>query len=141
MLSKFGAFLKTLMIKKDNMTQEALAKDLKCSPSYLSSILNGQVSPGIEFLKKCKEYFNLGNEDTIELFRTAFSSSKTITLDMSYFPPQNQTWMIDLLTTFLLYPKLEFITTDEISFTQAIDTINSILAQKTELNPLDEKDR
>jgi transcriptional regulator with XRE-family HTH domain len=140
MLTDFGTFLKTLMLKKGNITQDALAKKLGCSPSHLSVILNGQMSPGIEFFEKCRDYFDLNNEETITLLRTGLSSSKTITLDMSYFPPKNKTWFIDILTALLLYPKMDYVTTEEIVFDKALATIKDILASQSALNPMRKAD-
>jgi hypothetical protein len=59
---------------------------------------------------------------------------------MSYFSPKNKTWLIDILTALLLYPKMNYVTTEEIVFNEALATINNILANKNTLNPMRKTD-
>jgi transcriptional regulator with XRE-family HTH domain len=68
MLTDFGVFLKTCMINKGNPPQKNLAKDLTVSSSQLSNILNGKRDPDIEFLNRCRKYFELTNDETVKLF-------------------------------------------------------------------------
>jgi transcriptional regulator with XRE-family HTH domain len=126
MATDFGKFLKQYMIKND-LTQGDAAKALNYSPSNFSNILTGKKSPDVEFLIRCQKYFKLDKKETIELFRQAFSSSDTITLDTSYFPPHEKDWIVDVLVTLVLFPKREFMTAEDLEFNKAVKIITSYL--------------
>jgi plasmid maintenance system antidote protein VapI len=136
MLTEFGEFLKILMIGKGNITQDALGKDIGCSASQISKIITGKKSPDLDFLIKCKEYFGLDKQTTVDFFRAALSSSTVITLDMSYFSGRNKKWLIDTLPTFLLFPERQYCTGDELALEGAIETIKRVLTEADTLNPL-----
>jgi transcriptional regulator with XRE-family HTH domain len=136
MLTNFGVLLKTHMLKTKNSSQGAFANALGCSPSQLSLILNGKKDPDIEFLIRCREYFNLNNEETIAFFKVAFSSSKNVTINMDYFLQSNKEMFIDALSSLLLYPKLSYLTADDIKFREAIKIMTDVIRGKNTLNPM-----
>jgi hypothetical protein len=98
--------------------------------------MSGKKSPDLEFLVKCKEYFALDNRKIIDLFRTALSSSTVITLDMSYLPKKNKQWIVDVLPPFLLFPKMQYCTGDELAIEGAVNTIKRVLTDTTNKNAL-----
>jgi transcriptional regulator with XRE-family HTH domain len=127
MMTDFGILLKTFMIKK-RMTQYKLSKELGCSQSQLSAIFNGKTDPDMAFLIRCKEFFSLNIEDSIELFRKAFASSKSITIDKAYLPQGNENWLIETLIFLLLYNEKNYTTELDIQIEKAFklitDTVN-----------------
>jgi transcriptional regulator with XRE-family HTH domain len=108
MLSEFGVFLKILMVDKGDITQYALGKELGCSASMISNIITGKTSPNFAFLVRCREYFGLKGKDVVDMFRTAFHSSDSIDIDMSYFPEKGKAHIADILAPLLLHPEIGF---------------------------------
>jgi hypothetical protein len=47
--------------------------------SQISNIITGKRSPDLNFLVRCKEYFGLDKQKTVDFFRAALSSSTVIT--------------------------------------------------------------
>jgi transcriptional regulator with XRE-family HTH domain len=143
MLTDFGVLLKTCMIKKGNPPQENLAKDLAVSSSQLSNILNGKRDPDVEFLNRCRNYFELTDDETVKLFKTAFLSSESVTIDMGYFPKSNKEWFVDILVSLLFFPEANYMSPNDLQFYEAIKTVKTMLESKNSLNPMrggDEKE-
>jgi DNA-binding XRE family transcriptional regulator len=56
MNTEFGKLIHVLRIKKNNITQDEMARDLGCSASLISTIVNGKTSPDLQWLVKCPEF-------------------------------------------------------------------------------------
>ncbi|MDR2068728.1 MAG: helix-turn-helix domain-containing protein [Spirochaetaceae bacterium] len=116
MSTELGKMIKSLRIRKDDITQKTLAADLNYSTGYLSNIIMGKIDPDIEFLVKCKNYFNLNKQDTIELFNKALLSCKTIILQDSYLTKRKKELLIKVIVAILLLP-------DQTSFDSNLNNI------------------
>jgi transcriptional regulator with XRE-family HTH domain len=107
MSNLFTEKLKVFMItKKKDISQKDLAKEVGVSAAALSNIMTGKKSPPVEFLIKCKEYFDLSDEETVDFFISAFSFSDTITLDAAIYLNDNRRKLLGIIiTTLLLLPE------------------------------------
>jgi transcriptional regulator with XRE-family HTH domain len=128
MVTEFSKKILILMVERDNMAHKELAKSIGCSSAFLSNILTGKTSPSIDFIIRCKEYFNLSVEATIDLFRSAFSSSPSIFLDPSNFNADRREALAKLITFVLLYPETNKAASDEEK--REFDFYNSMLNKK-----------
>jgi transcriptional regulator with XRE-family HTH domain len=105
MTNEFTEELSIHMIKKGKITQTEFAKNLGCSASFMSNVMTGKTSPDIPFIIKCRDFFNLSDNETLELFKKAFSSSNTIPLDTSYFGKDIKKILGSIVAILLLFPK------------------------------------
>jgi transcriptional regulator with XRE-family HTH domain len=133
MTTEFGQMIKILRIKKDNISQDELASKLDYSQGYLSNIVTGKIDPDIEFLLKCQKYFDLDKDETIALFKAAFSSCKTFTLPSKYLPKDRREWLTKVIVTLLLMPELPFYDSNNAKFEEAISRIDKQLTEYKEL--------
>jgi transcriptional regulator with XRE-family HTH domain len=102
-VTELGTFLKHLMLERNNMSQKKLSEDLGYSESQFSNIMNGKANFSMKYLIKCREYFNLNKEKTIELFRCAFSSFDKIVIEPEYLNKERKSMLISVMVSLLLY--------------------------------------
>lgn len=139
MNTELGKMIKIWRIRKNDISQAALAADLNYSAGHLSNIITGKIDPDMEFLIKCKDYFNLDKKETIELFHTAFSSSKNITLQPAYLTSERKDWLIKVLTVLLLMPEPESFSEPKAKIEDAIKVIVAALNRFPEFRTFDEQ--
>jgi DNA-binding XRE family transcriptional regulator len=106
MENEFGKLIRVLRAKKDDLKQWQMAKDLGCSDGHISNVEKGKgrVAPEFSWLVKCRNYFNLSNEETVDFFKKAFSSYKEINLNMECFPEEQKEWLVSIIVFLLLFP-------------------------------------
>jgi transcriptional regulator with XRE-family HTH domain len=136
-MTEFGMLIKTALLKK-NLTQQAFAQAIGCSAGHLSTILNGKKDPDMDFLVRCKECLALPNDEAIEFFRAALSSSKIITIDTSYLVPEMKKCLPDILVPIIFFPQRMSQNPTTMDFDAAIKIINDILRNmaKNDLNAM-----
>jgi transcriptional regulator with XRE-family HTH domain len=136
MSTELGKMIRIWRIRKGEISQEALAAELNYSAGYFSNIITGKIDPDMEFLIKCRNYFNLNKEETIELFHAAFLSSKTITLQPAYLTPERKNWLVKVLTTFLLMPEPTSYNSAKAEIERSVEAIAAALNKFTEFKTL-----
>jgi transcriptional regulator with XRE-family HTH domain len=137
MATDFGKLLKSyIILKKNDMPHNVVAKEIGYSPTMFSFILNGKKAPDIDFLVKCRDYFELTKDETVAFFKLAFTSSPIISIDTDYFLQDNKDYFIDILTSLLLFPKRIPGTGLDSAFEKAAATFTDAIKQSGELNPM-----
>ena len=105
--SEFGKILRVLMAK-NNLSQEKLAKKIDVMPSTLVNYISGETVPTMDFLLECIKKFNMEKGESVDLIRSYFSVSakkkKKVTFDIRFMDPQRIEVLAKVLTVLMLYP-------------------------------------
>jgi transcriptional regulator with XRE-family HTH domain len=128
-----------VLLARKNISQKELAQGVGISPANLSTIINGKKDPSMDFLVRCKEYFELDNAGVIEFFKAALSSSKVISIDTSYISsPYVRGRLVDILASIILFPDMGYSSSATENFEESVESMiehfNYIAPSK--INPL-----
>jgi transcriptional regulator with XRE-family HTH domain len=127
--SEFGKILRVLMAK-NNLSQEKLAKKIDVMPSTLVNYISGETVPTMDFLLECIKKFNMEKEESVDLIRSYFSVSakkkKKITFNTQFMDPQRIEVLAKVLTVLMLFPDIDIHTErDYKSFRDLASNINN----------------
>ena len=107
--SEFGKILRVLMAK-NNLSQEKLAKKIDVMPSTLVNYISGETVPTMDFLLECIKKFNMEKGESVDLVRSYFSVSakkkKKVTFDIRFMDPQRIEILAKVLAVLMLYPNV-----------------------------------